>query len=137
MSFTYSEVSLGVRPPARLEILIYLQHLFGVAEDRLKTGTLRISLQTQDKQLIFLQACSLQLCTGRSLGQTSAASAENVSGAEAPPLLPLLELTLMNSTFSRSEPCWSELIRWRESVLPPEQEAQEEQHNANDSPALL
>lgn len=44
MSFTYSEVSLGVRPPARLEILIYLQHLFGVAEDRLKTGTLRISL---------------------------------------------------------------------------------------------
>lgn len=32
-------------------------------------------------------------------------------------------LTLMKSTFSRSEPCWwEELIRWRGWFLPPEED---------------
>lgn len=51
---------------------MYLQHLFSVAEDSLKTGSLGISLQTQDKagtapaQLL----AGLFLCSSAQAGRT-------------------------------------------------------------------
>lgn len=127
--------------------LIYLQHLLSVAEHSLKTGALWISLQNT-RQTMHIDTGHLHLTFRRNISRITIRYSNNEiispnitllkyhkrSSAVLSPRIIVHELTLMNSTFSRSEPCWSEeLIRWREQSLPPEQGAEEEQHNTDEA----
>lgn len=102
----------------------HLQHLLGVVKQSLEAGTSRVGLQDSTHTNMFWWNLFQGSCVSVCYSWRTILAHHSTTCPTAP--MSLLEnnsvfvLTLMNSTFSRSEACWSEqLIRWRGWSLPP------------------